>query len=235
MGLRTRGELDEQSWQTDGGGYGRAHSFKRARRHSFAVRALRTVIPAAIGILVVGYALFTYFNPFGALSGAPSIARMAIQGTQITMDLPKLAGYTRDGRHYELIATAAVQDLKRPALIQLKDIRAKMEMRSGETVNVTAKAGVYDTKGETVVMRDDIFISTTNGTEVRLREAHMDMRKGHIVSEQPVEVLLANGRVDAKRLEVFDNGAVMQFTGGVSVELKPETGARVARPAGQAQ
>ena len=110
-----------------------------------------------------------------------------------------------------------------------------MEMRSGETVNVTAKAGVYDTKAETVVMRDDIFISTTNGTEVRLREAHMDMRKGHIVSEQPVEVLLANGRVDAKRLEVFDNGAVMQFTGGVSVELKPETGARVARPAGQAQ
>jgi lipopolysaccharide export system protein LptC len=234
MGIRTRAEPDDQSWQLDDG-YERARSFRRARRHSFAVRALRTVIPAAVVIVVLGYAVITYFNPFGALSGIPSIGKMAISGTQVTMDLPKLAGYTRDGRQYELLATAAMQDLRKPALIELKDIRAKMEMRSGETINIKAKNGLYDTKAETVVMRDDVFIVTTNGTEVRLREASIDMRKGHVVSEQPVEILLANGRVDAKRLEVFENGAVLQFSGGVSVEMKPDTGVRLANPAGNVQ
>jgi lipopolysaccharide export system protein LptC len=234
MGIRTRAEPDDQSWQLDDG-YERSRSFRRARRHSFAVRALRTVIPAAVVIVVLGYAAITYFNPFGALTGIPSIGKMAISGTQVTMDLPKLAGYTRDGRQYELLATAAMQDLRKPALIELKEIRAKMEMRSGETINIKAKNGLYDTKAETVVMRDDVFIVTSNGTEVRLREASIDMRKGHVVSEQPVEILLANGRVDAKRLEVFENGAVLQFSGGVSVEMKPDTGVRLANPAGHVQ
>lgn len=201
----------------------RARSFKRARRHSFAVRMLRTVMPVTIGVLVVGYALITYFNPFGALSGLPSIAKMGISGTRVTMDLPKLAGYTRDGRQYELVAKAATQDLRKPSLIELQDIVAKMEMKSGETVNVRAKSGLYDTKAETVKMNEEVFVSTSNGTEVKLAEASIDMKKGYVLSEQPVEVLLSNGKVDANRMEVFDNGAVLHFTGGVAVQMKADT------------
>lgn len=180
---------------------------------------MRTALPAGIGFVVVAYALLSWLNPFGALPGTASIANMVISGTRVTMDLPKLAGYTRDGRQYELVATAATQDLKKPTLIELKDIRAKVEMRNGNTVNVKAASGLYDTKAETVAMREDVFVSTTTGTQVRLKEALMDVRKGHVLSQQPVEVLLSNGRVDAQALEVSESGAVLNFTGGVSVEM----------------
>ncbi len=221
MKLDLRHATDDQSWRT-GTSPLRSKSFSSAKRHSRWVRLLRTMIPAGIGVLVVGYALFTYFNPFGALPGVASLSSMVISGTRVTMDLPKLAGYTRDGRQYELIAAAATQDLKKPALIELKDINAKVEMRSGSSVNVKASAGLYDTKAETVMMRDNVRVSTTTGTEVFLREAMIDIRKGHVISQQPVEVQLSNGRVEAQGLEVTDSGAVLNFTGGVSVVMNAD-------------
>lgn len=168
---------------------------------------------------VVGYALFSWLNPFAALPENASAAAMVISGTRVTMDLPKLAGYTRDGRHYELVATSATQDLKKPALIELKDIRAKVEMRNGNSVDVRASAGLYDTKAETVAMQEDVYVISSSGTEVRLKEAMIDMRKGHVLSQQPVEVMLTNGRINAQGLEVSESGAVMNFTGGVAVEM----------------
>ena len=37
-----------------------------------------------------------------------------ISGTKLTMQAPKLSGYTRDGRWYELIADSAAQDITKP-------------------------------------------------------------------------------------------------------------------------
>jgi lipopolysaccharide export system protein LptC len=178
--------------------------------------------------VVVLYLLAAIFNPFSALSNLPSIAKMVISGTRITMDAPRLAGYTRDGRSYELTAAAAAQDLKKPQFIELKGIRAKVEMRDGNVVTVTADNGIYDTKAETVILRDNILVNTSNGTEARLSEAAMDMRKGHVLTDKPVEILLPNGRLDAQQMEVTEAGAVTHFRGGVSMVLRPEDAAQPA-------
>lgn len=199
-----------------------APAVRRAKRHSRVVRLLRRGIPIGAVTVVVLYLLAAYFNPFSALSNLPSIAKMVISGTKLTMDAPKLAGYTRDGRSYELTAAAASQDLKKPQFIELKGIRAKVEMRDGNVVTVTADDGLYDTKAETVVLRNNVRVNTSNGTEARLVEAAMDMRKSHVVSDKPVEILLPNGRLDAQQMEVSEAGAVTVFGGGVSMVLRPD-------------
>ena len=48
------------------------------------------------------------------------------------------------------------------------------------------------------------------------------MHKGNVVSEKPVWVKLTNGVLNAKRLEVVDNGSVIRFSGGVSMTVQPE-------------
>ena len=68
-----------------------------------------------------------------------------MSGTKITMEAPRLAGFTRDARPYELTARAAAQDLTKPDMLELKDIHAKMEMQE-QHVEIKAASGLYDTK-----------------------------------------------------------------------------------------
>ena len=48
----------------------------------------------------------------------------------------------------------------------------------------------------------------------------VDIRKGNIVSEKPVEVKMLNGMLNANRLEVVDAGDLVRFDGGVAMVLK---------------
>jgi lipopolysaccharide export system protein LptC len=198
-----------------------APAFRRARRHSRIVRVLRYALPGGL-VAAVGLYLVVGWLASLALPGVPSISNLVISGTRITMDAPKLGGYTRDGRPYELTATAAAQDLKKPQFIELKEIRAQVELRDGNVVIVTGDAGIYDTKGEQVSMRDNIVVATTNGMQVRLREATIDIKKGHIVSREKVEVTTSSGRIDANAMEIAEQGAVIQFGGGVRMEIRAD-------------
>ncbi len=208
------------AWSATGGS-SRERAFRVASRHSRLVRGLRKAIPIGLGGTIAIYVLASFFNPWSALSRLPSVAKLNISGTKVTMEAPRLAGYTRDGRSYELVAAAAAQDLKRPQFIELKDIRAKIELQDGGgLVNVSADTGVYDNKSEVVSLDQNVLVTASNGTEIRLTQARLDVRKGHIVSDQPVDVLLSNGHINANQLEVTDNGDVIYFRGGVVVTMQ---------------
>ena len=72
-----------------------------------------------------------------------------------------------------------------------------------------------------LTLNDNIVLVSSTGYEGRLSEAVIDMKKGNVVSEKPVWVKLLNGFLNAKRLEVVDNGAVLRFDGGVAMTLQP--------------
>jgi lipopolysaccharide export system protein LptC len=203
--------------------------FRRARRHSRLVRVLRVLIPGGIAAFVVVSVFGSWFNPFSAFASLPGMGKLSISGSRITMDLPRLAGYTRDGRSYELTAAAAAQDLKRPQFIELQEIRAKVELQDTSVVNITAATGVYDTKGEAVVLRQNVVVATSDGTEIRLAEAIVDMRKGHVVSNKPVDVLMPTGRIQSEALEVVDDGAVIYFRGGVRMDMHQQPSLQTKR------
>jgi lipopolysaccharide export system protein LptC len=207
-------------------------AFRRARRHSRLVRVLRVGIPVIFGAVVVIYAFGSWLNPLAGLN-LPAIGGLGISGTKITMDAPRLAGFTRDGRAYELIAEAAAQDLKQPQFIELQGVRAKMQLEDGNTVNVTSDAGLYDTKGEIVTLSKNVLITMTNGTTVHMTETTLDMRKNHVTSEKPVRVDVADGHVNAKKMEVVNGGEVVYFRGGVNMLL--DRSASTVAPAASAQ
>jgi lipopolysaccharide export system protein LptC len=199
-----------------------APAIRRARRHSRLVRILRVLLPGGVAAFVVLYSLAAWFNPFGMLGGMPSLANVVISGTKVTMDLPRLAGYTRDGRAYELTAVAAAQDLRRPQFIELKEVRAKVELPDGNVVSVSADTGLYDTKTEITTLRENVLVIASNGSEVRLAEAVLDVRKSHVVSEKPVKVIMPGAKIDAQKMEVVEAGTVIHFRGGVVMELQQQ-------------
>jgi lipopolysaccharide export system protein LptC len=191
--------------------------FRAAARHSRHVRLLRKVIPMGIA-LVLGWLAFSPFRvTVGSLQIIPS--RIAISGTRITMGSPRYAGFTSDGRPYEVTARAASQDITKPDIIDLNDIWAKVYLQDNGTVEMTAASGVYDNKQDRLTLKERIILSSSTGYAGRLRDAVIEVKKGTVVSESPVELTLLNGTLSANRLEIEDHGDVIRFSGGVVMNL----------------
>jgi lipopolysaccharide export system protein LptC len=199
--------------------------FRAAARHSRFVRWMRRAIPAGIALVAAVIIIATFFNPFRLIGSFPiDIGKVSLSGTKITMEAPRLAGFTSDSRPYEMTARAAAQDVTKPDILELKGINAKVQLKDGQHVQIKAINGLYDTKSEVLKLRDEIVLTTANGYEGRLSEATVETGTGHIVSDSPVELKLLNGgRLNANHLEVVDNGDSIQFSGGVELLLNQET------------
>jgi lipopolysaccharide export system protein LptC len=199
-------------------------AFRAAERHSRYVRMLRIAVPAAAVLALVGGIGFpALLGPMRMLSKMPvDIGSVVVSGTKIMMQQPRIAGFTRDNRRYDLTAQAAGQDVTKPDLVELQGIHATMEMQDEAVFDTTARTGLYNSKTELLTLNNDIVVTSTNGYEAVLSEAVLDIRAGKIVSEKPVFVKTSTLNINANRMEVTDGGDVMRFERGVTVLLLPE-------------
>jgi lipopolysaccharide export system protein LptC len=200
-------------------------AFRTAARHSSRVRLLRVAVPTLVVFALLAAGLAAWFNPLRLIKLPKVAGALGISGTRITMQLPRLSGFTRDSRAYQLTAQTADQDLTRPDAVELKGIAAKVQMQDQTTVEMSAAAGLYNTKADTVLLSNDVRLKSSNGYEARLTDALVDMHSGHVTSQQPVEVKLLNGVLNAKGIEVIDSGNLIRFDGGVVMDMTLANGA----------
>jgi lipopolysaccharide export system protein LptC len=194
----------------------RARAIASARRHSRMVWFFKRAIPlgAILGVLGVGF--FAFFDPFRHVPGV-TVGPVTVSGTQVTMELPKLTGFKDDSRPYEVTASAALQDVRQPNLVELKDLKARIVTDDqGNAARLEANSGVLDTRKEQMELRQSVRVRTDSGQDVQLRSAQVDFKAGTVVSNEPVTVSLANGVIQAQGLEVKDSGKVLHFRGRVS-------------------
>jgi lipopolysaccharide export system protein LptC len=206
-------------------------SYRVALRHSRHVRWLRICVPAGIAAVLLTVIGINYMPPIGGFRLPGELGKLVIHGTRITMQQPRLAGYTIDSRAYEFSADAAGQDITKPNLVELHQLHAKMEMQDNSMVEMSAVSGTYDAKTEMLTLNDNIELTSSTGYEGRLSEAVIDVRKGSVVSEKPVWVQMLDGVLNAKRLDIVDKGSVIRFS-GVAMTLQP--GKRAAADAAKA-
>ena len=206
-------------------------AFIAARRHSRVVRILRIAVPAGLTVGLAVVVLLTYLNPLRMLAKLPvNIDNLIVSGTKVTMEQPRLSGFTSDARAYELTADTAAQDMTKPDIVELRNIRAKVEMQDKSTMELNATTGIYDAKAETLKLDRDIVLNSSTGYQGRLSEAVVDIRKGNVTSEHPVEVRLLQGTLNANKLDIVDSGDLIRFHGGVVMDMtlnqpaQPNTG-----------
>lgn len=191
-------------------------------RHSRRVRFARLAVPigaiAAIAVVV----LMTWLSPLRLIGQMPfGLRDVVISGTKVKMEQPRLSGFTRDARPYELSANSAAQDITKPEQIELNELRAKIQMHDRNQVELSAVSGLFDTKAEVLTLEKDILVTSTSGYEGRLSRAVIDTRTGNIVSEKPVAIKLRNGNINANAMEIDQAGQIVRFERGVSMTLMP--------------
>jgi lipopolysaccharide export system protein LptC len=199
--------------------------FAAAARHSRMVRLLRVAVPATVLLALASIVLIQVFvNPFQRLPNLPvDISNLVVSGTKITMETPHLAGFSTDQRPYEVWAKAAIQDLTDPDHVELRTLRAKVQMEDKSTVTMDARTGFFDSKQQMLDLRKDIFLQSSTGYEARLSQAYVDINKGTVTSDEHVDVKLLNGTLSADKLRIINSGEIVRFEGNVVMNLVMET------------
>jgi len=209
----------------------RESAFAQARRRSARVKRLRwAILVGGLGT-VAAVAAAALFNPFATKLGSLSLSPLSVEGTKIVMDRPKLAGFRSDGQPYVLTAVRALQDIKRPAVVELEKVEGEIGATNGETTHVTAESGSYDSLGEHMELSNNVRI--TNGrANVLLRSAKFDFKSGAYGSDEPVEVRVSDGTtIFADRAEAADHGQEVTFDGHVKTRIVPQTDRKPAADA----
>jgi lipopolysaccharide export system protein LptC len=187
-----------------------ARALRRALRHSRRVRFIRLAIPLGlIATVAIAIAAAT-LNPLRMLTSLPvDYSGLVVSGTKVTMQAPRIAGFTNDTRPYEVTARAAAQDVANPDTIELQGLHGKSEMSDKTVFELTADTGIYDSKSEMLTLRQNIILKSTSGFNVYLSEATIDVHSSNVVSEKPVRVVMQQGIINANRTEVADSGGTI--------------------------
>jgi lipopolysaccharide export system protein LptC len=202
-----------------------AANFARATRHSARVRLLRRAIPVGVTIAVAGLLAVWLLDPFRQILPRNfSVQGFNLSTSQVTMQMPKLSGFKKDNRPYEVVAKQAIQDVSKPSVINLVEMDAHLVMENGQSANLTAMKGVYDTQNETLEVNTDVRVKTTSGYDIRLEQASMKFKTGDISSSKPVNVKMTDGEISADALEMVDNGKRVTFLGNVRSRMEPAAG-----------
>ncbi|MBN8938070.1 MAG: LPS export ABC transporter periplasmic protein LptC [Rhizobiales bacterium] len=208
-----------------GGAFGvvaRDEAFKAAFRHSRRVRRLRVAVPLAAGLLVAAVGFISWWDPLKVLNLPVSIGALSLSGSKVTMEAPRLTGYTNDNRFYRVAATRAEHDIAHSNVVGLSAIDAEMELEGGGTARVISSSGVLDTKSGVVQLTSAVSITTSNGQAGRLGSAVVDTRTGKITAQGPVELSSPRGQIAGDRMEIQDNGKVILLEGSVRGNFMPE-------------
>ncbi len=203
----------------------RESAFPEALRHTARVARLRRWIVWGVGGVVglVGLGLL-----IGSLRFLPvdlNLARVALQGTRIVIESPKLVGYRKDGRPYEVRARVGVQDIAKPDVIELEGLDARVETADDNAVVLTAPKAVYSTKTDHAEMNSGVQITDNKNFNLLTDSAAMDFKASVMTSDKPVTLKIQGGEVKSEHVEFAQKERRATFTGNVRSVLYGEDGA----------
>lgn len=198
-----------------------APDFARAHRHSRFVRFVKRALPAALIIALVVLIALPIARQLTAVIELPfEVGSLHLSGTRLTMEVPKLSGFTDDGRAYRVNASTASQDLTNPDMLDLTDVDARMELANKNWATVKSPEGTVDTKRQIIWLRNGVDLASGSGYAGRMKDAEVDTKAGSVVTQNPVVLTYKDGKLVADRMTVTDRGNRAFFEGHVQLDFR---------------
>ena len=198
----------------------RSRAFAAARRHSSRVKLLRWLVPlGAVGAVIVALAGWV-----GSLFQLPDIdvGDVALSDGQIAMSAPVLRGEDQDGRPYELTAREAFQTVSADPVIVLRDLTGTMAISDDDEAVLTAPQARFDSAANRIFFDEGgVAVQLASGARVTLGYAEIDLDAGTLTSDEPVDVVNDEVRLQAQAVRGLDGGKRLLFTGQVRMVITP--------------
>ena len=197
----------------------RATAFRRAKRHSVAVKLLRWLLPLS-AVCLSGL----YFLPSNIVvevdGGEASVESIDVTRGGLKMVNPRIKGVHEKHGVYDIRADHATQQIQNPDLITLDTISAELLSKKGEKTTFTAPSGVFHSKKEELTFDSGVSIGGNAGFTGRLKTATAFLQINKLISTDPVELGFHSSTIKARSMTFFSNERRAIFEGGVRVHLK---------------
>ena len=199
-------------------------SSKRVRRGARMHRVVTILMMVTFTVLCLGL-VGVFAIQSGMLDEEPQNTTAnqtaKVSRKSVKMVQPTLTGFDRKSQAYVLKASSAVQDPLDPSVIVLEKVVANMKLKkSGDVVKVTADTGTYNGDKETLLLVDNIKVTSSSGYTALLSTADVHLKKGRVTSDRPVVVLMPTGKIEANGVELTDDGDKIKFLNRMRMILK---------------
>jgi lipopolysaccharide export system protein LptC len=199
----------------------RRNAYSSALFHSSRVKRLKVLLPVTAliisGIFIAVSVLRSYLPENISIEGAQ------IEDGKVVMSRPAIAGRNANGVNYSMVAEKALQDIKNPNLITLKNIKASMPVNRDTIAHVEALSGDFNRSADTLKMTEPFTIVMDNGMRAEFKTADLDIKSGNLTSQDTVAIQKGGASVVAQSVKMTDKGSVIEFTGQVRMHIDPST------------
>jgi lipopolysaccharide export system protein LptC len=190
---------------------------ERARNHRRTpVRRLRLAL--ALFAIGVGAAVILQAS---WRSVASSKVQTRAASAPLFLDKPRFTGVLKDGRPFLITADRAERDLKDENLVRLTAPVLVRGYGQPNPSQATAKTGLYREAEHTLLLTDDVKITSGEGYDFDAPRALIDMRTGAVSGDAGIAGSGPKGSTRANAYDVTDQGDRVVLKGRVKTRLEP--------------
>ena len=146
-----------------------------------------------------------------------------VESGKLVMVDPVMNGFTKDQKPYKVTAKRALQDTKKPNIVELEQLSAVMPFSENSEATITAPGGVMDNDTNIMQFSDGIKIVTDDGMTAVFQSATIQIDDGTMQTSDPVEIEREGFTVRSDRFDVTENGEVLVFQDRVKMNIDPKT------------
>ena len=186
--------------------------------YSAFVGFMKLALPA-IGI---GLILLILVWPKLKEEGQQAIESLAVTEQDLTsrsMANPRYESFDSSDRPFVITAKQAAQNPKREAQVDLELPKARLQMKSGNWVEVTAPKGHYLEEREIIFLEGGVDLTEDSGIGMVTESARVNVARGLSVSDSQVAGHAPEGELTGEGFRMIDEGRVILLKGKSRVLL----------------
>lgn len=191
---------------------------ERARnRRRAPIRRLRlalAVFAIGVGAVVVGQASWR--------SLASNKTQTQAASTPLLLSKPRFTGVLKDGRAFLITADHAERDAKDQNLVRLTTPVLVRGYGAPNPSQATAKTGLYREAEHTLLLSQDVKITSAEGYDFDAPQALIDMRTGEVSGNSGIAGSGPKGSTQANSYNVTDKGDRVVLKGRVRTRLEQQ-------------
>ncbi|MCY1647167.1 LPS export ABC transporter periplasmic protein LptC [Caulobacter sp. SL161] len=139
----------------------------------------------------------------------------------LVLDKPRFTGVLKDGRPFLITAERAERDAKDQNIVRLTAPLLVRGYGEPNPSQATAKSGVYREAENTLLLTDEVKITSAEGFDFDAPRALIDLRTGAVSGDAGIAGSGPKGSTRASAYEVTDKGDRVVLKGGVRTRLEP--------------
>jgi lipopolysaccharide export system protein LptC len=218
-GSRRRGVRQGRDMRA--GSRDRAREFRKARRHSVLVTALKIFLPIGAAAILSMYIVPAFLTKsIDGGKGTASAKGITIQAGALKMLEPRVKGVNDKQEHYEFLADTATQQAKDADVMYLEKIRGKVVGPDGKISTLTAPDGIHNNKTDEMTFNNGAVVTREPGMRGVFKTATAYMKQQIVISKTPVVVYMHDSTINADAMTLHWGESRAVFEGNVRTHLE---------------